>query len=357
MSVYRFILSLGVIMLMAALPAAAQTLTKEPGGTYVTDRQTATAPLRSGQKVSITAAGSLSGSVTLSAGGSACAVEYRKHLKADDKSEAGDYANLITVTIDKTPEGVIVSLSAPAAAPWSGTDNSARLELVVTIPDNCPVNFATAYFSIDATGPFAGMTIAETISKVRVSNVKGATDIRVAQSPLAVSDLKGEIYLSNKFAPIKADNIATGAEQGTITNESGDVFIESYSGSLDLRTSNKRISAKGLYLTTVRNQIKNNAGPIELDFDSLTAGSVRVNNQYGQIALAINGRADARFICKAAGSGSVTADKLVMTPTLVDDNRLEFTTGGGNAEVRLTTREDGAITITGSDTQKGSGDN
>lgn len=357
MNLCRYILAALAVVLMVAAPVAAETLTKEVSGTYVTDQHNAAAPLKAGQLLTITAAGSLSGSITLKAGGNDCTVLYRKRLKAADKSEAGDFADLITVTLDKSPDGLTVNLHAPAAAPWSGTDNSGQLEVELTIPDNCRVRFATAYFAIDATGPLAGITVAETISKVRVSRVKGATDIRVSQSPLTVSDLTGEVYLSNKFAPIKADNINTGDQQGTIANESGDVIIGTYRGTLDLRTSDKRISAKGLFLTGVRNQIKNNSGEIELDFDSLTAGGVRVNNQYGQITVSITGRVDARFICKTGEQGSVTAEKLVMTPTLVDDNRLEFTSGSGNAEVRLTTRDDGAIIINGPENQKGTGDN
>jgi hypothetical protein len=116
---------------------------------------------------------------------------------------------------------------------------------------------------------------------------------------------------------------------------------------LDARASYDRVIGQNLFLSGSKNRVKNVSALINLSFDSLTTGQLRINNKYEDIILEIKHRADARFICKSGEEGAITADHLDLIPVLVEEGRLEFVSGEGSAEVRLTARESGDITING----------
>ncbi|NMC44070.1 MAG: hypothetical protein GYA46_09150 [candidate division Zixibacteria bacterium] len=339
------------IMLLTAYGAshAAEPLTRDRDGVFVGNRLEQTAALKSGQTVTITGVASLAGSLTITADGRECRVACRKLLKAPDRQEAESYAHLISVEVVTAPDGLTIDLRAPAKAPWSGTGNSARLELQIAVPEKCAIKIATAYFDIAAVGPFSEFVVNESLSKVSVENVDGATEIKVSNRPLAVKGLRGKVVLVNRYSDITMEDIDTGEETGLISNDNGEVDITRYRGGLDLRTSYDRIVARQLFLTGGRNRVKNVSGPVALSFDSLTAGKLRITNEYGPVTLDILGRVDARFVCREADGGKTVAEHMTMEPTVVYDNRLEFVTGDQTAEVRVTTTGDGDIIINGPD--------
>lgn len=332
-----------------AAPSFGEKLTAVADGAFSSKAYSLTLPL-SGQKVvRLNAAGALSGTLTIRSGGNEGRIEYQKRLKARDLSDAEDFADVISVNSDRTEEGFTVNMEAPVSAPWSGTNYSGQIEMTVTLPENATVRIIAAYFDIDVKGPLAGLTIEECSGKVRASTIRGTVDIKAANRPLMVEDITGGLYLSNRNSEIRMHNIDTGEDGATVDNDAGEIAIDGLRGSVDLRTTGRSIIARKLLITGRKNQIKNNAGEISLEFDSLTTGGLRVNNQYGRIELTVLGRTNAAFICKIGEKGTVTAERMTMTPTLVEDNRLEFTAGGGTAEVRLTVRGDGDIRILGSE--------
>lgn len=341
-------LLIGIMLLAAAGDLwAAEPLTRDREGVFAGDRVERTAALRSGQTVTITGVASLSGSMTITTGGGECRVAYRKLLKAPDRQEAGQYADLISVDVASVSDGLTIDLKAPIKAPWSGGVNSARLELEIVLPEKCAVKIATAYFDVDAVGPFREFVVNESLSKVSVEKVDGVTEITVSNRPLVVKSLRGKISLTNRYSDITLENIDTGGETGVVSNDNGEVDITGYRGELDLRTSYDRIVGRKLFLTGTRNRIKNVSGAVALSFDSLTAGKLRINNEYGQVTLDILGRVDARFVCREADGSKTVAEHMTMEPTVVYDNRLEYVTGRQTAEVRVTTTGDGDIIING----------
>lgn len=343
-------LLVGIALLMTVQDLySAEPLTRDRDGVFAANRVEQTAALRSGQKVTITGVSSLSGAMTVTTGGRECRVAYRKLLKAPDRQEAARYADLIQVEMTGSPDGLTLNLKAPAKAPWSGSANSARLELEITVPEKCAVQIGTAYFDITATGPFTAFTVTESLSKVTVEKVDGVTEIKVSNRPLAVKAITGKLSLANQYSEISLENIDTGDETGVIANDNGEVDINGYRGGLDLRTSYDRIVGRRLFLTGARNRIKNVSGSVALSFDSLTTGKLRITNEYGQVSLDILGRVDARFVCREAEKSKAVAEHMTMEPTVIYDNRLEFVTGGEAAEVRVTTTGDGDIIINGPD--------
>ena len=336
------------LLFVAAGALPAETIVRGPDGVFIGERIEQSVAMKVGQKLTVKASASLSGNLKVTVGGGVCRVVYQKRLKAESRSVAAEYAGEITVEAAANPEGVAVSLTAPNRAAWSGTNDAGRVEVEITIPEGSDIVLATAYFDINAIGPFREVMITESLSKVDVENVTAGTEIKVANRPLTVKHARGRLVVTNQYAGIKLVDIYTGDETGLVSNDNGEVVMESYRGGIDVRTSNDRIFGQCLFLTGSKNRVKNTSGPIALAFDSLTAGKFRIANQFGAVTITISGRTNAAFICRPAEASRVIAGQMSMEPTLVYDNRLEFTTGGGEAEVRITTKEEGNIIITGS---------
>ena len=342
------VLVVGIIAAMAAFAVAgAESLTKNDQGIFVSDKQEAQMPMNRGQALVINAASTLGGEIVLKAGADRCRYSYKKLLKTPAKTEAEEYAQAITVEMEAVKEKLILSLRAPARAPWEGSDNSGRLQVQIFLPDSCSVQINTAYFDVEAMGPFAEVIIPGTLCKTRVEKVRGSAEINVSNRPLTIRDARGQLAITNKFGPIHLENIETDARGGTVYNENGEIRIDTYRGGIDARTSYARLTAQHLFLTGLDNRVKNTSSLIDLSFDSLTSGSFRINNQYGTINIEIGGRVDARFICKIGEGSTVTAERLDVEPAVVEDNRLEFLSGQGTGEVRVTARGEGDIVIAG----------
>jgi hypothetical protein len=284
-----------------------------------------------------------------------CLVIYRKRLKTPTKVEAAEFADVIEVEIENINNGVTLNFRAPAKAPWSGTGNSGKLDVEVIIPDSCSVIFNTSYFDIEGVGPFTELIVTESLSRVYIETVRGFLDVNVSNRPVFVKDIRGKLSVVNKYDQIKMENVDTGGELATIRNENGEINIQTFVGSLDLKTSYDQVVAQNLFLYGTKNRIKCVSAPLMLSFDSLTVGRLRINNQYGQISMRINGRTDARFICRIDEKGKVIAEHMDLIPGLIQDTRLEFVTGDETAEVRLTTKGGGDIIIDGPNENRSSG--
>jgi hypothetical protein len=326
----------------------AENFERDMDDSFISDPAEIFQEIATGQTLRINSATSLSGQMIVTSGGNRCDLKYRKRFKSANRQEALDFGQLITVEMEKTLDGVSLSFRAPTNAPWSNTGGSGRLEVEIVLPDSCSLEINTAYFDIDAYGPFANLTVSESLSRVFAQDVYNSTDIKVTSRPLILKNIHGNLFISNEYGEIKIENVDTGEQQGTIRNDHAEINITNFRGSIDLGNSYERITARNIFLTGTRNRIKNFSGPITLEFDSLTAGRLRINNNYGRTMAKFLGPVDARFICKNGYHSKIIADSLIMKPTIIEEGRLEFSSGSGEAEVRIYTRGEGDILIEGS---------
>ena len=273
-------LFVGIMAAMAAfVGAGAESLTKNEQGIFVSDKQEAEMPMKRGQTLVINAASTLGGEIVLKSGADRCRYSYKKFLKTPAKTEAAEYAQAITVEMEALKDKLTLSLRAPARAPWEGSDNSGRLQVQISLPDSCSVQINTAYFDVEAMGPFAEVIIPGTLCKTRVEKVRGNAEINVSNRPVTIRDARGRLAVTNKFGLIHLQDIETDARGGTVYNEHGDITIDAYRGGIDARTSYAHLTAQHLFLTGLENRVKNTSALIDLSFDSLTTGSFRINNQ------------------------------------------------------------------------------
>ncbi len=342
----RQILWLSLIVILCST-ANAETIKKDGAERFKGELITNSIPMEPGALLTINSAGSLSGSIEIKTGGDKLIYRYQKVLKAETKSEAARFAEVITVASEQSDLGITISLRAPQTTPWAGTNNSGRLRLIITLPEGTSLKINSAYFDINGIGPFSKFIVTESLSRVEISQVTDLVDIKVSNRPLIVNQISGQIRLTNQYGPIKIEAADCTGETAVIRNNNGDITIESLIGGLEIRSEMGRVFGKNLYLTGDQNYIKNKSADIILSFDSLTTGRLRINNRYGNINLRIAGRLDARFVCKTEEDSEVTAQGMFISSPLVDKSRLEFETGGGLAEIRVTARGSGNIKLIG----------
>jgi len=338
-----------MLLLLCATSISAETIVKIEEGLFAGEKSFQNLPMSSGQRLTIDAAASLSGNIHLVAGGHDCRIFYRRKLKATSEEEAARFAVVIHVELKKTDDGLYLLLGAPDKAPWSGNDRAGRLEMEIIVPDSSKIQFNTSCFEIDATGPFAEFSVAKSLGRVRVEKVYGSTDITVSNNLLSVRDIRGRLYLSNKFGTIKMENIDAGEGGGIVRNENGEISLDTYRGELDLCTTLDKLTARRLFLSGIGNRISNLSSPIVLAFDSVTVGAIRVINEYGPISIAINGRVDALLVGKPAKGSQFHLDGVAAEPVSINENTMKFAVGDQTAEMRVMSLGSGDITIVGPD--------
>ncbi|MFH1699504.1 MAG: hypothetical protein ABIE07_02860 [Candidatus Zixiibacteriota bacterium] len=353
----RATIAICALCITLALSISAENINEQKDGIFTGESNLITVIFAGVEKVIINSANSISGNLYLGAGGKHCRISYQKKMKTASKAEAATYADLISVDVDNQPTAATVWLRAPADAPWSGSNNSASLDVRIDVPIGCQIEINTAYFDIDAAGPFDEFVVSESLSKVTVSKVTRLTDINISNRPLVLKNISGDLKAKNKYEKIKLENIKTGDRTAIIRNENGEISIDSFAGSMDIGTSYGLIIGKKISLVGDRNRVKNVSAPINIELDSLTSGRIRLNNQYSQIVLHITGQVDASFICKFGPDSFVKAEGFLFEPTLVYDERLEFDVGNAAAEARLSIKGDGNIIINGPDSDHLAGGN
>ena len=161
-----------------------------------------------GGTIIINSVSTLSGELRIETGNSELEVAYYKRLKVPSRSEAIEFANAISVEIEPGPDGITINMKAPSPAPWSSTDNSGKLYLEITLPRDCIVEINSAYFDINAKGPFAAFRVTESLSQVFVDGVRGDTKIKVSNRPLEVKNLSGPFSLTNKYNKININSMS-----------------------------------------------------------------------------------------------------------------------------------------------------
>lgn len=348
--------SLAVLLLLCGATVFAETIVQIQKDLFAGEKSFQSLPMSAGQRLTVNAAASLTGNIHLTAGGSDCRIFYRRKLKATSEEEAARFAVVIHVELKKVNDGLSLLLGAPDKAPWSGNDGAGRLEIEIVVPDSSKVQFNTGCFEIDAIGPFAEFAVSESLGRVRVEKVYGSTDISVSNNFLSVRDIRGRLFLSNKFGTIRMENIDAGEGGGIIHNEKGEILLDNYRGELDLSTTLAKLTARQLFLSGIGNRISNLSSPIILTFDSVTTGAIRVINEYGPISIAINGRVDALLIGKPAKGSQFHMDGMAAEPVSISENIMKFAVGDQTAEMRVMSLGSGDITIVGPDKTDKAGD-
>ncbi len=328
--------------------ASAQDVVEGSRGQYRTEMSSGNATMSPGDRIRIVSTNFLSGTINIRTSGTDRAeFEFHKLMKVEDRATAVDYANLIGVSLENSGGLVKLYLQTPNPAPWSGTDNSGKIEGRLTIPEGCAVEFEAVYFDVEMDGVFKSVKNRSSFGKLTISGVQEELDVSSSNRDITVKNITGEISISASYADINIQNMESDGPAAYIRNENGNITISDFSGAFDVRNDFGRIKIDDADLTDERSRIRGSYSPIKVTIAEMNDAGLTIRNNNEDIELKVPVESSADYSLKVEGNGDINATGLKIVPTYVDYNRLDFKTGDGESRVRVSVGGKGNINITG----------
>jgi hypothetical protein len=337
-----------LVLVNSTVPRA-QEIRKEGNDIYATDMLSASVSIDQKRKIMIRSATTLRGKVEIVAvDGNKVSVTYKKKSKADSRSEAIDYIDLIDVVLDATAEGARLHMRAPNPAPW-GEEGVGLVEATLSVPKGAIIETEARYFDLFFEGPLAGVYVPDSYGRLKVANVDGVVDLATVNRRITLENITGEINVSTTNSTLSAVQISSLSEQAQFRNEGGDIHIDGFVGSLSIKNSYGRIEVEDFTPSGTRNFVRGFSGPIYLELTKFENARLRVSNQFEDIELDLPPSVSAVLSLTVDESGKIKAGNFPFTTELVETNRMDLVTGAGESILSASVRGEGNIYVRGSE--------
>lgn len=307
-----------------------------------------TSPIISGEKVIINSAMGLSGKLNIiSEEGEQASFDYKKILKTSDPSEAMDYADLIEIALEETPEGLKLVLQAPNPAPWGGSTNAGRVEGDLYLPSDCHIEIDAVYFDLKIDGPFKSIKNKASLGRLDVRKITQEVNLTTTGREIIAKDISGDIALTTGNGEIRIENLVSRIRPADIINENANINVSNVTGSINIRNSYGKIRLDNFHLAGADSRIAGSYGPIRLEISDITNTALAISNRNEDIQITLPDTTSAKFLLKVSLRGSINVEGLMAKPTAVKSDQLEFITGAGESEIAVSIEGNGNISIKG----------
>ncbi len=339
-----FVFSVSIYLMWAA-PSYAQEVFEETPGLFST-RQIGTAvPIGTQKKVTIQSASTLRGKINIAtAEVSEVSVSYFKKSKADSKSRAIDFIDLIAVRLERIADGIRLQLSAPNPAPWTDLETG-LVEAELTIPESCFVEIEAPYFDIEAHGPFEGVVVPSSLGKLEVTDVSKQLELKTANRRVSIEKISGDISVTTSNSELAAKDISSVDKQARFKNDGGDIRIGGFVGRVNVKNSYGRIEITDFEPQGSGNLIRGFSGPVIVDIKRITDGQVVINNRFEDIGITVPSDLSARLSLAVDKGGKIEAGNFTFKTDLVQPNRLNLVAGDGESLISGSIRGKGNIFV------------
>jgi len=343
--VFGFILSILIFR-----DCFAQEIFEESKGLYSTDELSTSMTLVGNNKLVIKSATALGGMLKIEAVDTdEITVSYYKKARTPSKSRAIDYIDLIAVSLQRIPDGVQLEWRAPFPAPWKNME-AGLVMATVSLPESCFIEIDVANYDVEAVGPFTGFVMPSSLGRVDVSDVSGELDVNTANRRVSVENISGKISISTSNATLAATGIQCGEQQAIIRNNGGDIRIDDFKGSLNVRNSYGRIEIYEFIPIGTKNFIRGLSEPIILEIIEIDSGQVVINNRYEDIEISIPEDISASLSLSVEEGNKIEVLNFPFKPEIVQSNRLNLIAGKGLSLIRGAVTGRGNIYMRGFET-------
>jgi len=342
------IYTLIILLHAVVLPVGGEEVISLGDDRFSTREQTISSTLDKGEKVIINSAMGLSGTLSVVAQDSNQAdFTYRKILKTSDPSEAMDYADMIEVSLESTPEGLELILQAPNPAPWGGTANSGMIEGELYLPLDCQIEINAVYFDIKIEGPFNSVRNKPSLGRLDVRGVSQDVNLITSSRGIIAKDIGGTVSLTTSNREMRIENLASRSRPAEIINENADINITNCTGAVNLKDSYGKIKLENMLFSGSDSKISGSYGPIRLEISDIENTVVNVTNSNEDIQITIPDSVSAKFVLKVGPRGKISVEGLKIQPAAVKNDQLEFITGDGKGALLVTIEGNGNIYLSG----------
>ncbi len=291
--------------------------------------------------------GGFSGNISLKSAKTGHAMKYVLHFKAGSLEEAQRFADYIVLEQHKSGNDLHIAARASREAPWRGTDQSARIDLEVSLPESLVVELNAVYFDINITGPFKTARIINEFGRVRVSNVSDGLSVVTDNSYVRVSDIQGEIDVSTSNNKIHAENIDTRDKSARFRNEFGLIEVSRFTGVLECETSNGPLDVRGVSLTEGRSRLSTTYSAIDAELISLKGATLHIEDNFSNVSVILPEDTEVRFDINVDRGGRIYLSGIPVIPIELDRERLIARTDNPDSKISVELEGIGTVNVRG----------
>ncbi len=350
----RFVTIILAVALTSVLAPSGRTqeIYQDKSGLYYTRDLSASVAVRNGAKLVIKSASTLSGELEINADSAArkVSVTYVKRAKADSRSKAIDFIDLIAVDLDKIPDGVRLQLRAPNPAPWSETDFSGSVVVSVSVPPGTSLEIDAMFFDVNATGPFADVLVPSSLGRIEVSDINGRCHLVTANRRVVVENVVGRVSAETTNSTLTAVNIRSFDDLSSFRNSGGDIRIDGFTGELNVRNTYGRIEIFDYEPIGRNNVIRGRAAPVVLELRRISDAQVVLNNRLEDIDISVPDDLSAVLSLAVEEDGRIDVNNLKFRTDLVQKDRLSIVSGKGDSFISGSISGRGNIYVRGVET-------
>jgi hypothetical protein len=340
-------IKIAILILLTCPLVTAQEIYKEDDS-FVTKIIKSKLAVPAKSKLEIMSSESLQGKINiLTSKENLITAKYIKSAKTDNRESAINIIDLIGVSLEKTNKGTRLKLRAPNPAPWSPQTESATLEIDLIIPEHYLIEIDAPYFDILATGPFEEFIVPNSLGRLEINDVSEYLELNTSNRKVIISNIRGKINISTQNSTITGNDINSSEKRVTIYNDGGDIHLKNIKAELNIKNNYGKINITNYTPIGRKNYIRALHAPIFLSIDKIFTEQLIVNNRFEDIEMIVPTDISAEISLAVEEESKIEVSDILFTPGLMQENRLNLTTGEGEATLSSLVRGKGNIYIKG----------
>ncbi len=343
---YRMVIA---VLLLAFASATAQRIERVEGSRFESEAVVQNLTEFPFENLSFSSSQYIGGSLTVQTSDlTAPRLTIRKILNASSMSQAEDFAKYLSVHVEELENELSISADAPSRPPWSGTDYSGKVDLLVELPrnENLKIYTRTSAYSISISGPFASVDITNEMGPVEVTNISRKVKIASENGAVRVDNCDGPVTVRTSLRPISISNVDSKLGTVKLRNTNGKISLESIKGEIDARTDFAAIEGSQLVIAPGRSKVRTENSNIRLETVAIN-GDLLLMNSHGKVELILPDNTSATYNLQVDEGGRIYTTGIPITTELVKRTLLSGYSGDKKNDINVDMRGVGTISLVG----------
>jgi hypothetical protein len=241
----------------------------------------------------------------------------------------------------------MVDAKAKRKAPWMGTDQSARMEIVLVVPKLIEIEITAKDFDITVNGPFTTVEVLNEFGRIKVSDVTEKLRLITENSRVTLSNLMGDIEVSTSNNLIRAREIDAKGGRAIFNNEFGPIEISRFTGALECATSYATIDLRGIRLTAGKSNIRTSYSAIDAEIIEMDSVDLYMASDFSNVELTLPEDVRAEFDLNVDKGGRIDLGGILVTPVNLNRERLLAYSDNPDSKVEVTISGIGTVNVKG----------
>lgn len=320
------------------------------GGRYMTET-VREIPIANMRTLRIIGPENLGGSISVTTGAQQSGeFELLKIFKVGSESEAAAFDREIQFNIKNLSDLLELEVTSRLNAPWEGKEQSARVEISVTIPEGWDIEFRGRFFEMDLPGPYRRVDIQTEYGRIKLANVTQKTRVVGNYTGIELLKVKGDIVAQTSYADlIMREAIPSAERPARLTDINGSIVVEKLAGAVVAESENAPIFLSDVVLLGSGSSLRATNGMIKAEISEFGNAELDIQNNSGAVILRVPKDLSARLNCSVGTGGSIQTGGIdIQTHAdLLGIGRLEGIIGTGKGVIDIDITGPGQIGIQG----------